>query len=201
VLEFDVHLTKDGVPILLHDSSLLRTHHKINFVSKTNYEDLVRITEKDDKKLTSLVEVLDEFFGKIMLNIELKTKPSAKVVMKLLKRDYVKSASDWNKVLISSFKPRALRAVRKQNKRVALSILHATNPFLFIAYYRALNLEAVGWHNAHMNSLALAIAKKMKLFTYVYTVNHVDRAKYLESIGLDAVVTNFPDRFVDYPRD
>lgn len=199
-VEFDIHLTKDKVPILIHDKSLLRTHQKFTIVSRTNYKDLLSITESGEKRITSLEEVLDEFFGVIMLNIEIKRYRAVKVVMELLKKKYVKSQKDWGKIYISSFKPSILMVVRRMNKLVKIFLLHAQNPFLFIAFARIFKLNGVGFYNLSVNNFALEIAKKTGLFTYVYTVNSIEAARILENKGLDAIVTNFPDRFIDYPR-
>lgn len=200
IVEFDVHITKDKVPILIHDRSLLRTHHKFSVVSKSYYKDLLALTSTGEKRITSLEEVLDEFFGVVMLNIEIKRLRAAKVVMELLIKKYVKKKKDWNNIIVSSFKPSALFVVRKYCKSVTISLLSYQNPFLFIAVTRPLQLDAVGFYHLYVDSLALKIAQKFGLFTYVHTVNSIAMAKSLEARGVDAIVTNYPDRFIDYPR-
>jgi glycerophosphoryl diester phosphodiesterase len=72
--------------------------------------------------------------------------------------------------------------------------LHSVNPFAFVTYQRRLKLSAVGWHRLHVNNLATAIAKKTGIFSYVYTVNRPEAAILLEQKGIDAVVTDYPDR-------
>lgn len=200
VVEFDIRLTKDLVPVLIHDRSLLRTHGRLAVISRTNYQDLVNITTSGKKRITSLEEVLDEFFGVIFLNIEIKKFRAAKVVMELLKSKYIHRQKDWDKVMFSSFKPSSLYVIRKYSKKVTLSLLHNQNAFLFLAFSRILKLDAVGFYNVNIDNFAFEIAKKTGLFTYAYTINDIDRARFLESEGLDAIVTNYPDRFVDYPR-
>lgn len=203
IVEFDVHITKDKVPILIHDRSLLRTHHKLSIVSKSYYKDLLDLTKDGEKRITSLEEVLDEFFGKVTLNIEIKRFRAAKVVMELLLNGYVKKTRDWDNLIISSFKPTALMVVRNYSKRVRLALLSYQNPFLFIAVAKFLKLYAVGFYNLYLDNLALKIAKGkfFDLFVYVHTVNSVNAARALEARGIKAIVTNYPDRFVDYPRN
>ncbi|OYW43922.1 hypothetical protein B7Z28_00400, partial [Candidatus Saccharibacteria bacterium 32-45-3] len=104
------------------------------------------------------------------------------------------------KVLFSSFSAKDLKTIRKISPQANLSLLHGQNPFLFIAFYRSLNLSAAGFHRLYINPLALEIAKRAGLFTYAYTVNRPHTAYLLLRQGLDGVVTDRPDRILDEIR-
>ena len=73
-------------------------------------------------------------------------------------------------------------------------MLHSVNPFAFVTYQRKLQLAAVGWHRLHVNRLAIEIAQKSDIFSYVYTVNRPQAAKILERRGIDGVVTDYPNK-------
>jgi glycerophosphoryl diester phosphodiesterase len=190
MLEFDIRLTKDKVPILIHDFTTLRTHGHRVIVSRTSLEDLQSRTT--NQPITLLNDVLDEFYGNIILNIELKSRGAGKAVVTLLEKSYITSDKDWDNVLISSFRGSELMAVRKHTKKANLGLLHNHNPFLFVAYHRLLHLTAVGFHRLYINPLALEIAKRSNLFTYVYTVNRPAAARLLTTQGLDGIVTDSP---------
>lgn len=185
MLEFDVRLTADNIPVLSHDA---RLHGRT--VSRTALADLQKAGI-----VTLLSDVLDEFFGKIMLNLEYKPAANAHIVYKMLK-SYVKTDEDWETIVISSFRVRALFQLRRLSSKVNLALLHSINPFAFVTYHRSLRLSAVGWHRLHVNALAITIAKKADIFTYVYTVNRPKAAMLLEQKGIDGVVTDYPDRMV-----
>lgn len=189
ILEFDVRLTKDLIPVLIHDATTMRTYHKRLTVAKHTLTELTELVGP----LTTLEDVLDEFFGQILLNIELKSKGSGQVVATLLKNKYIHKNSDWDAVLLSSFKGKELSAVRAVSQRANLAVLHDQNPFIFIAYQRRLHLTAVGFHRLYVNQFALEIAKKTGLFAYAYTVDRPRTAEILQQKGIDAVVTNRPD--------
>lgn len=192
MLEFDVQLTRDGVPIVIHDSTLLRTHRKRKWIRLSSHESIRRATEKGHK-IATLEEVLDEFFGKVFLNLELKGRGTAAVVHALV-QTYVHHEKDWQNILFSSFKATELMTLRKLCPTAHLGLLHYRNPFLYIAYHRKLKFSAVGFHRLYVNPLALEIAKRADLFTYVYTVNRPHTADILEMKGIDAVVTDFPEQ-------
>jgi glycerophosphoryl diester phosphodiesterase len=195
MLEFDIRITKDGVPILAHDFHNFRTHRDLSITSRHTLTDLRQRLK--DVSIVTLEEVLDEFFGIILLNIEVKGRGSGKVAAELLKIQYVKHASEWENVLFSSFHGSELRAIRKVSKRAHLGLLHFDNPFLFIAYERSLKLTAVGFHRLYINSFAIEIAKRIHLFTYAYTVDRPHAAVLLAQQGIDGVVTNRPDQILE----
>jgi len=190
MLEFDVRLTKDKVLVLIHDFHTYRTHKKLNLISRTSYAKLLDVTSGD---VVRLEEVLDIYFGKVMLNIELKSKGSGKELIKLLKKHYISSPDDWQKILISSFKTIELTSVRKHASHAQLALLHSENPFTFIAVDKLIKLSAVGFHKYYTNKLALEIAKKAGIFSYVYTVDSIQPAKKYQAMGIEGIVTDRPD--------
>jgi glycerophosphoryl diester phosphodiesterase len=191
ILEFDIRLTKDKIPVLTHDFHTLRTHRDTSIISRLTLAELLARTESEP--IVPLRTVLDEFFGKILLNIEIKGRGTAEVLMEILKKEYIKKPSDWDALLFSSFRGKELSSVRKASKKANLALLHTENPFIFVAYHRLLRLTGVGFHRLYVNRLALEIARKAGLFTYAYTVNRPKAATILASKGIDGVVTNYPD--------
>lgn len=183
ILEFDIRLTKDGIPVLSHDAKI----HGVR-VKKTSLHEL-----RKHGSVTTLKEVLDTFYGKTLLNIELKPMRDVSIVYDLI-RSYVKADADWDNVLISSFHVRYLLALRRFSSKIPLALLHSVNPFAFTVYQRKLQLSAVGWHRLHVNTLAIEIAKRSEIFTYVYTVNRQETALRLTQRGIDGIVTDYPDK-------
>ena len=187
MLEFDIRLTSDNIPVLSHDARL----HKRKVSSSTLAE------LKKAGNVVTLDAVLDEFFGRILLNLEYKPAAGIDVVYKLIARKYVKKPEDWNNLLFSSFHVLPLLRLRKLSPDVNLALLHSVNPFSFVTYQRKLQLAAVGWHRLHVNRLAIEIAQKSDIFSYVYTVNRPQAARILERRGIDGIVTDYPDKLAN----
>lgn len=190
-LEFDVQLTRDKQLIVIHDSSLLRTHGSRVYIRWSSHASIQAAASKGHK-IATLEEVLDMFFGKVLLNLEIKGRGVGKQVVDLLEKKYIKKPADWHNILLSSFKPTELIAVRRVSRHAQLAMLHNRNPLLFLAYQRFLNLTAVGFHRLHVNPLALDIAKRLELFCYVYTINRIEAARRFEILGIDGIVTDDP---------
>ena len=130
MLELDVRLTRDSVPVVAHDNRLLRTHHRNESISHLTYTELQALTS--EQPIPSLFAVLDRFLGVVLLNIELKGHGSAELTYQLLTR-YITSPDDWDNVLLSSFSVRELRQFRQLAPQANLALLHRNNPFAFLA--------------------------------------------------------------------
>lgn len=192
ILEIDIRLTKDKVPVVCHDFHTLRTHRDISIVSRLTYDELKEITK--EQPIASLEEVLDAFFGRIMLDVEIKGGNGGRIAAELIKKKYIKKKEDWRKLFFTSFRRSQLSDVRNISKEAQLGLLHHhDNPFIFIGCSKKLNLSAVGFTNLHLNRLAIEIAKKANLFTFVYTINQSGSIAPLENMGIDAIVTDYPD--------
>lgn len=193
MLEFDIQLTRDKVPVVIHDPNLLRTHHTNFHISRHTMAELQQLGLRPI--VPALEQVLDKYFAKIMLNIEVKARGSAAAVIDLLEKKYVTQSSDWEHIIISSFSKKELIAARKKSSSVRLALLHAFNPFAFLLLHRRIQLTAAGFHRLHINAFALMAARRIGIWTYVYTVNHLETANRLTQKKVDGVVTDFPQKF------
>ncbi len=191
MLEFDVRLTKDGVPILIHDMHLWRSHNIPSLVKHATYDDLQKRTANSINPIATLDAVLSEFGGKVSLNLELKDRGSASKILPVVQR-YIKKPKDWELFLFSSFSVRELRRVRAASDAAQLALLQWYNPLLFLLVDKKLHLSAVGFHRLHINALTVTAAKNLGLFVYAYTVNRPDSLQRLADLGVDGVVTDLP---------
>lgn len=79
IIELDVKVTKDGVPVLMHDGTIDRTTNGTGKVSDYTLEELQKFRLKSwlgiltDEKIPTFESVLRIAKGKIMIDIDLKT--------------------------------------------------------------------------------------------------------------------------------
>lgn len=199
MLEFDVQLTRDGVPIVIHDSTLLRTHNTRKWIRFSDYDSIVEATAAGHK-VALLEEVLNEFFGKITLNLELKSSGSAIAVMRMVQHHHITGRDDWDHILFSSFKLRELKTIRKLSDDARISLLQHRNPLRFIPYHKSLKLSATGFHHAYINDKLVQTAKQAGLMTYAYTVNKPSLVDHLRRMGVDGIVTDHPQKVAVHVR-
>lgn len=194
MIEFDVRLTRDRVPVLSHNLHLYGTRKReLAFLRRFTLAELQRRTAGSEYPITTLDMAMKECFGRIYLNIELKESSAVEPTLAVISR-YATKKSDWDSLLLSSFKPLALRAIRKRVPHAALGMLHHRNPLAFVGWHKVLNLSAVGFHRLYVSLVALEVAKHLGLFTYAYTVNRKNAAQKLAQQGIDGIVTDYPAR-------
>lgn len=192
MLEFDVQLTRDGVPVVIHDSTLIRTHRTGRIVRFSKHASLQKAADRGHS-IATLDEVMELFFGKVILNLEIKNRGTATQIVDHINTHYIKNDSDWHAILFSSFKASELRKVRRFSEHTQLALLHNRNPFAFMAFHRKLRLTAVGFHRLYINSLATGVAKQLGIFVYAYTVNRPKAAYLLAKQGVEGIVTDDPE--------
>lgn len=197
MIEIDVRLSKDRVPILLHDASLWRTHRWPKLAGRLTYKTMLRRTKDSANPIASLDTVLNKFAGKILFNIEIKDRKAAKDIIKVIEK-YVKEPHGWEAYLISSFMISELKTVRKLIPEAQLALLDWSASLRFIRADAALGLTAVGFHRLYTPRFAILAAKNLKLFTYAFTVNRPEAAKRLLESGIDGIVSDMPDRMRAY---
>ena len=164
------------------------------------YAELQKRTAGSDHPILSLEKALDELFGTVILNIEVKERTAVNAVIKVSKK-HVHKKSDWDKILFSSSKPLVLAAIRRKCPEAALAFLSRRGSLLFAVLHRAIDLSAVGFHRLYTSRLALHTAKELGLFTYAYTVNRSSAAKRLIDRGIDGIVTDYPAQLVESLRN
>lgn len=192
MIEFDVRLTRDKIPVLSHNMHLYGTRKReLAFLRRYTLAELQQRTAGSEYPITTLDMAMRECFGRIYLNIELKESSAVEPTLEVISR-YTKTTQDWDSLLLSSFKPLALRTIRKQVPHASLGMLHHRNPLTFVGWHKVLNLSAVGFHRLYISLVALEVAKHLGLFTYAYTVNRRSAAQKLAQLGIDGVVTDYP---------
>lgn len=192
-IEFDVRRTKDGHIVLVHDSHTGRVAKKRLVISKSAMQELQEIEMKRGHAIPTLEEAIELIGKKAKINIEIKSPDCVPQVVELFQK-YVKKGYAKSHFLISSFSPAVLRAVQELDKSVPLGLLQIW-PVRF-RWLRSVKLSAVGfYHISALTPFIVALAKRKGIYTYAYTVNSVEEAKQLKRLGIDGIITNYPDKF------
>ncbi len=116
-VELDVWLTKDGLPVVIHDESLERLCGWKKSVKEMKGEDLLHCSIGGEK-IPILEDVFHSLPDKCLINVEIKDVDAADAILKVIKENNAEE-----RVLISSFNVDALEKVRKRNPRIPLGLL------------------------------------------------------------------------------
>lgn len=210
-IEFDVQLSADGVPIILHDDTLERTTNLGQPLRPTEL-DLAELKKLDagswfgpefaGEPIATLEEVLEEFGTILGLNIEIKSRPGFEADNGLERKiaDAVRKYALQDKVLISSFDPTRLRALHQYDPELRLGALYTSRasdyPPNFDPIAMAQSFEAVALHSPYtvVNEALVARAHQHGLAVNTWTSNELAEMRRLIDLGVDMIITNYPDR-------
>jgi glycerophosphoryl diester phosphodiesterase len=199
-LEFDVHLSRDGVVVVHHDETLERTTKGRGKIVDATAADLAAL------RVPTLTEVLERFPG-IPLIVELKV-DSVTLVQRVI--DELRAHRSVERTALGSFHAGALREARryepsirtgaaKEETRWALYRSWLGWPIGKVAFQEFQVPERSGITQI-VSKRFIDYAHKAGLPVKVWTVNDADDMRRLLDWGVDALITDRPDVAVPIVR-
>ena len=210
MIELDITLSKDNIPVVIHDEKLNRTTNGIGLVSDHDLEELKKLDagywfhEKfSGEKIPTLEEVLIFAKDNIALNIEIKPEAVGedhKGGIEEISLELVKKYEMEQHVLFSSFNYRAITHLKKLDQNIAAAILYERNQ----AAERSPS-EQVSAHNADaFNCNFRKISQKWmddlnehNIPVFIYTVNREREMQKMIEMGVSGIFTDKPDVLKD----
>ncbi|MGK0494038.1 MAG: glycerophosphoryl diester phosphodiesterase [Maribacter sp.] len=194
MIEIDVFKISTGEVVVFHDQTVERLTNGPGNIEEYNISDLSRLTLDGGHKIPMLQDVLKLIDNKVALNIELKGANTADKVNHVI-QFYTKSRG-WSpeNFIISSFNWEELRTLRKLNDSVAIAILTEDNPLDALAIGTELNAVAINPYFKNLDADVVAKIKQAGFKIYTWTVNEPDDITAIKNMGVDGIITNFPER-------
>ena len=212
-IELDVHLTADGVPVVIHDGTVDRTTNGRGEVAAMTSKDLRRLDAGSwfssrfrGERVPTLEESLEFARGRCGMNVEIKDPPARRATG----RDAPPAAPDavaravalavmrtrFNDFLVvSSFSPRALQQARAAMKRVRLGYLVSRSLRGLRAVHRRVGLFSVHPHVRLAGPRRIRLARRLGLVVVFWTVNDLRLMRRLLALGGDGLMTDDPALF------
>ena len=203
--ECDVKPSADGVPFMLHDSTLERTSSGQGTASQLSWSELSRLDAGSWHSLAFAGEPLPGLdriaayciADGLALNIEIKPTPgdevaTGRVVAQEVARLWAGRALP---PLLSSFRPDALRAAKEADARWPRALLLDALREGWFAEAQALGCVAVVTNHKLMDAAVIAELHAAGLRALVYTVNDAATAQRLLALGIDGIITDAVDHF------
>ena len=194
MIEIDVFRIKSGEIVVFHDDNVERLTDGKGQIESYSLSDLKQLTVEGGHKIPTLEEVLDVMAARTLLNIELKGANTAKDVDKIV-MEYVKNRN-WklSNFVVSSFNWDELEQMCKVNPEIPIAVLTEKNPLDAIQIAKELKAVAI---NPYFKKLDQETVKKIKdagLKIYPWTVNEPEDITAMQSMAVDGIITNYPER-------
>ena len=194
MIEIDVFKIRSGEIVVFHDKTVERLTEGTGKIEDYNYEQLQELTLTGGHKIPTLQEVINLMDKKAHLNIELKGANTADRVNFII--NYYVREKGWplDKFLISSFKWEELRRMRTLNPQIGIAVLTDKDPLQAMDIAAELGALAI---NPYYETLSLENVDKMQeagFKVYPYTINEPADIKSMKQMGVDGIITNYPER-------
>jgi glycerophosphoryl diester phosphodiesterase len=205
--ELDVYRTKDDSIIVIHDATLKRTtsNNARGTIAEMNYANFkdVRVGYRkkfgdtfENEKVPTLREALQLAKGKIKVCIEIKVNEIEASVLKA-----VNDLKVNNEVIIFSFNYDVLKKIRALDKNIEILYLKGNANKTTLNEAQAINAQAIGVGGAtKITKDFLDQSHSKGLEVWQYTINKEDRMQKLIDLGIDGLITDYPDKALEILR-
>jgi glycerophosphoryl diester phosphodiesterase len=201
-IELDCQLSSDGELVVIHDETLERTTDGEGPVGDRSAAELAELDagawfdpSYRGERIPRLADVLAQLQGRVTLNVEIKSaRDLGRIEPKLAALVAAANAAEW--VVFSSFHPDAVRNLRFAAPWARLGVLCNEDPRqrgLALALELAAEMVIPGrrWVDARV----VEEAHVHGLDVWVWTVNEPGEMRRLVALGVDAIFSDWPERF------
>ena len=195
-IELDVHLSSDGVLVVIHDETIDRTTNGKGEVNKMTLQELKSFTSENKQKIPTLIEVFDFVNRRCLINIELKGIGTSKPVNELINHYILDKNWNNNDFLISSFDWKMLEEFHLLNPKIRVGVL--TEEAIEEALAFAKKIKAFSIHPDYqlLSKENVALLRENGFEVFTWTVNSKEAIQKIKSFHVNGIISNFPDRII-----
>lgn len=214
MVEIDIRLTNDGIPILMHAERVDDTTSGSGLVADFTWEALKTLDagswhgpQFSDEAVPALDEVLDLAQGRVALNLDVKATEAVEPTV-----NAVIESGLCGSVVISGCTPQDVQRVRRMTKAIAAVLnlnkvllgIHPTEANIVArdSIDQAVELGATAINVRHPLAEAplVEIAERAGVGVWAYTIDEESRFVELADMGVASLTTNWPERMVPLVR-
>lgn len=188
-IEFDVRVTRDHIPVIVHDDFLPGKRGKKHRVAKSTYKDLKSL--KPD--LVTLDQALGFLQNKVQLIVEIKPEVDTEPIVECI-LPYLRRRLSPKNVMITSFDFKVLKQVKRALPEIPLGVNEKWSGLRATRHARALGTKTIIMNQRWLwAGFIRSMAKRYRILSY--TINNPRQAARFGHAGLDSIITDYPDRF------
>ncbi len=195
-LEFDVRVTEDGIPVVIHDSTVDRTTDGVGAVSELTLAAMTEFDAGDGESVSTLETVLEATEGTPLV-VEIKDRPAGPVIA-----DTIRASGAERRVLVGSFESEPLVGVRAAGMSTTASRGEVRRFWIGSRLgwsgtggrYDAFSVPEYRGRLRVVDNRFVGVATRIGRPVHVWTVDDLETAQRLRSFGVAGIITNFPGR-------
>ena len=187
-IELDVHLSKDGEVVVIHDETIDRTTNKTGFVSEFTASDLKPLG------IPTLREVIQLVDNKCIINIEIKEAAATEKVIENIEQFINERNWTFSQFQVSSFIWETLEAISNINSQIMLGVLTEDSIENALAFAKKIKAFSINPYYKLINQESCESLKSSGFKIYTWTVNTPEDLIFVKSLPVDGLISYFPDR-------
>ena len=201
-IELDVQMTKDGKLVIIHDETVDRVSDGRGWVKDFTFEELRRLNVNKKFREYGAIKIptLEEVYqlmknSSLVINVELK---NSVIFYKELEEKVLELTSKFElqeRVIYSSFNHYSVMKLKKLAPSVKVGFLYEDGYLNMPEYAISYGVEALHpalYNLQYPNFIEECYARNIKVRPW--TANEIDEMKLLCDYGVDAIITNYPDK-------
>jgi len=194
-IELDVR-AHSGELWVIHDLDLERlTGSSGRF---DTFEDPNSLRLLNNEPIPKLEQVLDLLWGKIPVNIEIKSSDTADLLLDLLAQyPLIEAQSEFPWILISSFDHRQILDLSRQDCPWKLAPIISGIPINARQLIDQIKPYSIHLDDEYVDLTLIDQIQHQGVRVMVYTVNDLNRALSLKNSGIDGIFTNYPSSLLN----
>ncbi|MGO1527478.1 MAG: glycerophosphodiester phosphodiesterase [Senegalia sp. (in: firmicutes)] len=207
-IETDIHLSKDGYLVLIHDEKVDRTTTKKGYIKD--------MTLAQIKLLDAGSKFSEEFAGEeiptleeliiltkdtdIILNIEIKNNKMnyPKIEEKLV--ELIKKYKIEERVIISSFNHNTIYKIKELDENLKTGILYSRNIKRPIRFAKNIKADALHPKHKRVDFKLMIKAKLTGLEINTFTINNTKQMNKMFKYRVDGIITDYPDKAIEFRK-
>ncbi len=202
-IELDVHLSRDDVPVVIHDGMLKRTTNGQGRVREQTAEELSRLDAGSwfhasfaSEGVPTLEQVLALTSGRCRLNVELKGDDADRELLARRAVDVIRSRRLEHDTVITSFQPELLLSVRNYFPSMKTGLIIDDRPSDLVAILKSIGASYLSIGFRHLNGRLLQQTAEASIDVMAWTVNASRDLRILANRPEPfQLCTNYPDRW------
>lgn len=203
-VEFDVRQLKDDELIIMHDDNFLRTTgidqalYDLNSTELEAYNQANIWMDWDTQITPTLTQTLNIIHDFEHIEVEVKAVATKIEAEKLVLALQKQLQGFEQTAVITSFDLKIHQALEQQKSSFKRGML-IEEDIRELAIEQALQLGCcqIGWMNQLATDEMIQATQKAGLSMSVWTVNDIQRAKQLQKLGIDGLITDFPKMMLE----
>jgi len=194
VVEFDVHHTKDGKLVVMHDHNIERTTDGIGLIRNLSFKELRKFHEPNGEVVPSLQEVLSILKNKCICKIDVKDKGIEEKLVNIIIKMHLE-----NSIIVTS----EIFSVLKKIKQLCPKIKIEAGGFGYkknisideiIRKAKSVNADIISPFYKIITKKLVEAAHKNGFEVHAWTVDDKRTIERMKRLGVDGITSNYPNK-------